>query len=91
MKKNLPLQNDEKWTHKPPCVAQKELVKLFDNGTINENTSARTAYALHYEFSKFNMPVFSNNFRQQRLLRGFECAYLSYSYFFLSIVFIAVF
>ena len=44
MKKNVPLQNEEKLTNKPPCVEQKELiVKLFDNGTINENTSARTA------------------------------------------------
>ena len=43
----MSFRNAEKWTHKPVCKAQEELVKMFDNGTINENTTSTAAYALH--------------------------------------------
>jgi hypothetical protein len=57
----------------PPCKAHLLLVEMFENGKITAKTTPKEAFSFHAEFSRFSMAVFSNNFRQLKLLNGLEC------------------
>ena len=65
-----------KWTHNPPCKAHTIRSQMFENGKIDPATTAKAAFSFHPEFSKFNKPVFYNNFKQLKQLHGLECMYI---------------
>ena len=63
------------WRHNPPCKAHLILNEMFEKGKITGETTAKVENCFHPEFSKYTMPVFSNNFRQLRQLHPTECKF----------------
>jgi hypothetical protein len=72
--------------HSPPCKAHLLLVEMFENGKITAKTTPKENFSFHAESSKFSLAVFSNNFRQFKLLNGLECMshFLKFIAFFIS-------
>ena len=54
------------WKKNPPCKAHQMLASMFEKGKITQDATPASVWKSELEFQKFTLPVFRNNFTEER-------------------------